>query len=156
MGESMKSNKIAILVKIASLAFEKIANPILAEYDLTASQYRVLKFLYSQRTGGARIVDIEKQCAITHPTALGLLDNLEKKGFVSKLMNPKDARSKVISLTEKASRMQPEVEGVGERIEELVTANLSEQERIQLIRLLQKLLNMETGERQKQDDPFCE
>lgn len=75
----MNINRIAILIKIASLEFEKISNPILAEYDLTAAQYRILKFLYSRQTETARVVDIEKQCSITHPTVLGLLDNLEKK-----------------------------------------------------------------------------
>ena len=140
----MNINKSAILIKIASLEFEKIANPILAEYDLTASQYRVLKFLYSQQTEISRVVDIENQCSITHPTALGLLDNLEKKGFISKIVNPEDARSKVISLTEKAKVMQSEVEGVGDRIDDILTENLSDKEKIQLIKLLQKLLKIES------------
>ncbi len=140
----MNTNRIAVLIKIASLEFEKISNPILSEYDLTASQYRVLKFLYSQQTGTSRVVDIEKQCSITHPTALGLLDNLEKKGFVSRLVNPKDARSKVISLTEKAKVMQSEVEGVGDRIDDMLTDNLLEKEREQLVKLLQKLLKIES------------
>lgn len=140
----MNTNRIAVLIKIASLEFEKISNPILSEYDLTASQYRVLKFLYSQQTGTSRVVDIEKQCSITHPTALGLLDNLEKKGFVSRIVNPKDARSKVISLTEKAKVMQSEVEGVGDRIDDMLTDNLLEKEREQLVKLLQKLLKIES------------
>ena len=140
----MYINKIAILIKIASLEFEKISNPILAEYDLTAAQYRVLKFLYSQQTGSSRVVDIEKRCSITHPTALGLLDNLEKKGFVSKVVNPKDARSKVISLTQRAKEMQQELDGVGERIEDILTSNLSYDEKQQLVKLLHKLLNMES------------
>ncbi len=140
----MYINKIAILIKIASLEFEKISNPILAGYDLTAAQYRVLKFLYSQQTGSSRIVDIEKRCSITHPTALGLLDNLEKKGFVSKVVNPKDARSKVISLTKRAKEMQQELDGVGERIEDILTSNLSYEEKQQLVKLLHKLLKMES------------
>lgn len=138
----MHTNKIAILIKIASLEFEKIANPILAEYELTASQYRVLKFLYSQQEAVSRVVDIEKQYSVTHPTALGLLEQLEKKGFVAKLVNPDDARSKVIALTEKAKVMQPEVEGVGERVEALLTESLSPQEKTQLMGLLRKLLKL--------------
>lgn len=144
----MHINRIAILIKIAALEFEKISNPILAEYDLTAAQYRILKFLYSQQAETARIVDIEKRCAITHPTALGLLDNLEKKGFVSKIVNPEDARSKVISLTEKARTMQNEIESVGDRIENMLTEHLSEEEKQQLLKLLQKLLKMESEGKQ--------
>lgn len=140
------TNKTAILIKLASLEFEKIANPILAEYELTASQYRILKFLYSRQNVSSRVVDIEKQFSITHPTALGLLDKLEKNGFVTKIANPDDARSKLVSLTEKAKVMQPAVESVGERVDNIMTENLSEQEKIQLISLLKKLLNKNTAE----------
>lgn len=95
----MNTNRIAVLIKTASIEFDKMANPILAEYDLTASQCRVLKLLFMQQNQSARIVDIEKECGITHPTVLGLLDGLEKKGFASRIVNPKDTRSKLISLT---------------------------------------------------------
>lgn len=146
----MRIDKIAILTKIASLEFDKIANRILSEYDLTASQYRILKFLYSQETKSSRVVDIEKECAITHPTALGLLDNLEKKGFILKIVNPKDARSKLLSLTEKAQNMNDELEAAGNKIEDLMTENLSDEERTQLAQLLQKLLKIE-GEGDKNE-----
>ncbi|MGX7112830.1 MarR family winged helix-turn-helix transcriptional regulator [Gemella cuniculi] len=139
----MNINSIAVLVKIASLEFDKVSNPVLLEYDLTPSQYRVLKFLYSQQPKLSRVVDIEKKCAITHPTALGLLDNLEKKGFVFKVSNPKDARSKVISLTEKAKDMKLELVGVGDRIENMLTENLSSRERKLLLKYLQKLLKIQ-------------
>lgn len=90
----MNLPKIAILIKIASLEFEKISNTILSSRNLTASQYRILKFLYSQQEKQTRIVDIERHCSITHPTTLGLLEVLEKKGFILKRINPEDARSK--------------------------------------------------------------
>ena len=136
----MNTNIISALIKTASIEFDKISNPILAEYDLTASQCRILKFLYSQQTESARVVDIEKECAITHPTVLGLLDILEKKGFVSKVINPKDARSKLISLTEKSKEIQSELEGSVEKIDDMLTSNLSNKEKEQLTKLLQKLL----------------
>lgn len=144
----MNTNKAAILIKLASLEFEKIANPILAEYELTASQYRILNFLYSRQNAASRVVDIEKQFSITHPTALGLLDKLEKNGFITKIGNPDDARSKLVSLTEKAKVMQTAVESVGEKVDNILTENLSEQEKIQLISLLKKLLNKNTSENQ--------
>lgn len=141
----MRTDKVAILIKRAALEFDKISNPVLAEYDLTASQYRVLKYLYSRPNESARIVDIEKDCSITHPTALGLLDNLSKKGFAVKIVNPEDARSKVISLTDKTKNMQEELESVGDRLENLLTENLTGQDRKQLLHLLQKMLKIEEG-----------
>ena len=140
----MNTDRIAVLIKTASIEFDKMANPILAEYDLTASQCRILKFLFMQKNQSARIVDIEKECAITHPTVLGLLESLEKKEFVLKIVNPKDARSKLISLTSKAKCMQMELETVVAKIDHIWVENLSEQERKELQKLLQKLLKIES------------
>ena len=88
----MNNNKVAILIKKASLEFEKIANPIFGEYDLTASQYKVLKYIYSQDSRSSRIVDLEREFSMTHPTALGLIGQLEKKGFTVRVNNPNDGR----------------------------------------------------------------
>lgn len=140
----MNGDRIAVLIKTASIEFDKIANPILADYNLTASQCRVLKFLFKQRNQSTRIVDIEKECAITHPTVLGLIDSLEKKEFISKIVNPKDARSKLISLTPKAKGMQTELEAVVTKIDHTWVEHLSAQERKDLQRLLQKLLKIES------------
>jgi hypothetical protein len=39
----MNLDKAAILVKKAALEFDKISNPHLADYDLTSSQFKMLK-----------------------------------------------------------------------------------------------------------------
>ena len=139
----MSMNKVAILVKKAALQFDKLSNPILAEYDLTVAQFKVLKFLYVQPSRTARVVDIEKYYSLTHPTTIGLLDNLEKKGFITRIQNPADARSKLISLTDKADGMQSELEGLGDTLESGMTENLTEEEKTQLVSLLQKLIALE-------------
>lgn len=139
----MKINKVAILVKKATIEFDKMANPFFAEYDLSAAQFRIIKFLYAQSSKSARIVDLEKQYSITHPTALGLVDQLEKKGYVKRIPNPNDKRGKLVSLTNKANSMKKELEKIGDNIEQQFTKNLTVQECEQLARLLNKLLGME-------------
>ena len=138
----MVINKVAILIKKATLEFEKISNPYFAEYGLSSSQYKVLKFLYVQPSRTARVVDLERQYSMTHPTALGLIEALEKKGFTTRIENPKDARGKLVALTEKADSMQAELEALGEKIEEKLTRRLSDDEQGQLIYLLQKLIGI--------------
>ena len=136
----MKNDKVAIWIKKAALEFDKISNPIFAQYDLTASQYKVLKYLYAQPSGTARVVDLEKYYSMTHPTTLGLVDTLERKGFVSRIPNPNDARGKLVALTGKADAMQKELLKVGSEIEDRLTANLDADEKKQLVALLLKLL----------------
>ena len=135
-------SKVAILVKKAALEFDKISNPFFAAYDLTASQYKVLKYLYAQTTRTARVVDLERQYSMTHPTTLGLLDALEKKGFTTRIVNPNDARGKLVALTKKADDMQTELEALGSQIEDKLTEKLTKGEKEQLVALLQKLLGI--------------
>lgn len=139
----MNINKVAVLVKKASLEFEKVANPIFAEYDLTSSQYKILGFLYASELRTARVVDLEKHYSMTHPTTLGLLEQLEKKGFVRRVTNPNDARGKLVVLTEKADVMQSELEALGDAVEKKLTRRLTDKETAQLVRLLDKLLGLD-------------
>ena len=139
----MKINKVAILVKKAALESEKIFNPVLAEYDLTVSQYKILKFLYTRPSRTARVVDIERQYSMTHPTTLGLLGHLEEKGFTARITNPDDARGKLVALTEKADAMREELEAIGDTLENTLTSRLTAREKARLVRLLQKLLGLE-------------
>lgn len=137
----MKYDKVAILVKKAALTFEKMANPLLQKYDLTDAQYKILKYLFTHQTEAVRQVDLEKYYSMTHPTTIGLIDTLEKKGFVMRKPNPEDARSRILSLTDKALSMQERLVGMGDSLEKQFTKALAEEERVQLVELLQKLLS---------------
>ena len=87
-------------------------------------------------------MDLERQYSMTHPTTIGLLDALEKKGFTTRVENPNDARGKLIALTEKADTMQDELEALGTKIENKLTERLSDEEREQLAFLLSKLMGL--------------
>ena len=132
------------MIDKAALEFEKVANPIFAEYDLTASQYKLLKFLYASKSRSSRLVDMEKEYSMTHPTAIGLVNTLEEKGFVARTTNPDSARGKLIVLTEKADSMQEELVKLGDTVEDKLTERLTLDERAQLIDLLQRLLGLES------------
>ena len=137
----MNCDKVAILVKKAALYAEKIQYPILMKYDLTVAQYKFLKYLYDAPKNTVRVVDLETKYSMTHPAAIDILKVLEKKGYSERIVNPKDARSKIVSLTDKAYRERKVLEGIGNTMEDEVTTNLSADERKQLIRLLKKLID---------------
>lgn len=138
----MKIDKVTILVKKVSLEFSKLSNPIFLKYELTEAQYKILKYLYSHQNTVVRQVDLEKYFSLTHPTAIGLLENLEKKEFIRRRENPEDKRSRIILLEKRALEMQDELERLGDMLEEKMTENLTGEERSQLVFLLQKLLGI--------------
>ena len=136
----MNINKIAILIKKAALEAEKAQMPILQSHDLSVAQYKFLKYLYNAPRDSVRIVDLETYYSMTHPAVIDILKVLEKKGYTTRIMNPEDARSKIVSLTEKAYAEQQELEGLGDKMEDSVTKNLSADEKREMIRLLHKLM----------------
>ena len=136
----MKADKLAILVKKAALKLDKTAAPILAPYDLTLTQYKVIKFLYGAEPGTIRQIDVERFCAMTNPTITGILHNLEKNQWIQRTTDPQDARSKVISLTEKAYARKPELYQAGDAMEAAFTQTFTEDEKERLAGLLNRLL----------------
>ena len=138
----MTLDKVAILIKRASLVFEKEANPIFAKYNLTGSQYKILKYIYMQDSKTARIIDLEEEFSMTHPTVLGLISQLQKKGYVIRVNNPNDKRGKLVALTKKAKTMQKDLKIIGNKAEKLLTKNLTEHEKKELIKLLKKLIDL--------------
>ena len=142
----MKQDKAAILIKKAALEFDKISNAKLEPYDLTASQYKLIKYLYAEGENGVRITDLEKYFSLTHPTTIGIVQNLEKKGLTAYRENPSDARSRFIIPSEKANAARGELENLGEKLDSELTKNLTECERGQLIALLRKMLEINEEE----------
>ncbi len=137
----MKLDKAAILIKKAALEFDKISNGILEEYDLTTSQYKVMKYLYEE--SDVRIVDLEKYYSMSHPTTIGIVQNLEKKGLIEYRDNPNNSRSRFIVPSALALERRTELEGIGAELETELTKNLSERERERLITLLKKMMGIE-------------
>ena len=132
-------DKIAILLKNASLEAEKKQAPFLQSCDLSVSQYKFLKYLYTQPNESVRIADLQFQFSMTHPAVIDILKMLEKKGYTSRVVNPNDSRSTVVSVEQKAYDKREELEKLGDAMEEAVTRNLSETEKRSLRRLLGKM-----------------
>ena len=137
----MGIDKIAILIKKAALETEKAQMPILQRHNLSVAQYGFLKYLYSAPKDSVRVVDLETYYSMTHPAVIDILKVLEKKGYTTRIVNPQDARSKIISLTDKAYAQQSELFELGDKMEDAVTKNLSDEEKKEMIRLLRKLMS---------------
>ena len=137
----MKNIKTAILIKKLALKFDKIAIPELEPYNLTPTQFKVIKYLLNNQEAEVRQRDIEKAYSMTNPTVTGILQNLEKNNWIERIENPNDARSKVIKLTKKALKQENELYNLGENLEKRFVKGLDKGDQKQLNKLLNKLLD---------------
>lgn len=77
---------------------------------------------------------------MTNPTVTGLIHNLEKNGWVKRVENPKDKRSKLLALTEYAESKRFEFIALADDIETKMAKGLSEEEADILSELLMKIM----------------
>lgn len=135
----MKNDKVIVLVKKTSLLFEKYVNQLLAPFDLTSSQCKILMVLYEAPNASLRQADIEEEFSLTSPTVIGLVQQLEKKDLVMRIPNPADKRSKLLTLTPHALEIKEGLQAMAEVLESQMTAALTETEHAQLSMLLDKI-----------------
>ena len=134
----MNNKKIAILIKKLALEFDKIANPTLVPYDLTPTQFKILKYLYDHENVIG--MDIQNAYSMTNPTVTGILQNMEVGGWIERVSNPNDSRSKIIKLTKKSLDKKDELYNLGENLEKELTKDLTKEEYKQLLNLLDKMI----------------
>jgi DNA-binding MarR family transcriptional regulator len=137
----MEQHNIAVMIRIASIHFERYGQKYLAEYGLSFSQFAILKYLMLREGTPIRQVDIEKFFLLSNPTVTGILNNLEKKDLIERRPNPDDGRSKLIVLTEKARAFDPQLDAIREKLDENFTHMLTEEEKEQMRILLRKIIN---------------
>ncbi len=132
-------DSIAIMIKQLGQEFDKLANKVLSQYGLTASQFKVLKVIMSEPEFSVRQIDIENYFSMSNPTVTGIIQNLEKKGLIERVANPEDKRSKVLRVTQKVHEMEDEILQIGDELEEQFTHQLTEAEKELLKTLLGKM-----------------
>ena len=135
--------KNSILIKIINLELEKLANVKLKQFGLTFSQFKTLRLLSIEFPNPVRQVDIEQAFSMTNPSVTSLLHGLENNGWVERIENPNDSRSKLIRLAKKANKIALNLESVGNEIEAELTNRLSEKEKSTLHSILLKMVPQE-------------
>lgn len=131
--------KLSILIKKSSLQFDKYSNQLLAQHDLTASQFKIMLALYH----ADKVVcqgDIEEKFNMTNPTVTGLVQKLEAKGLITRVPKAEDRRVKQLVLTQYALDRKEEMLSIEQYLENLMTKRLSPEEKEQLCILLEKLI----------------
>ena len=71
----------------------------------------------------------------------GVIDRLEKRGWVERKANPKDRRAKLVTLTKEGRQALEAFTPVVKELQDQVVANLSSEERDLFIKLAQKIVS---------------
>ena len=108
--------------------FKEQVNRMVGKIDLTTSQIHVLFYLKSHADEEVIQKDIEERFNLSNPTVTGIIKRLEAKGFVTRTVSSKDARSKSIHLTEKSIAASEEMKRALQEANKKVFEGFTEEE----------------------------
>ncbi|WP_138494446.1 MarR family winged helix-turn-helix transcriptional regulator [Paenibacillus pinistramenti] len=105
-------NNMGYLLNKAALLLKWDLNKKLNEYELTATQWAVLRDLHNQEMlpEEARTITpahVAERLLADRPTISGVIDRLSKKGLLRIERNPADRRSQLLFLTPEAGSIFP-------------------------------------------------
>ena len=97
------------------------------EYNLTRSQWSVLVLL--SRENGAQQKRLADIIGVTAITMTGLVDRLERDGWVERRQDTQDRRAKQVFLTDKVEPLIEKIKLVGKEVRESALKGISAQRR---------------------------
>ncbi|WP_106796075.1 MarR family transcriptional regulator [Rhizobium sp. H4] len=115
---------------------------VLMQHGLSTSAFDVLATL--RRSGAPHRLspgELLEMTMVSSGTMTNRIDQLEKAGFVERILNPEDRRSVLIALTEKGLATVEEAVGTHVANQQRLTRNLTAEEKAEFDRLLKKFLS---------------
>ena len=98
----------------------------------------VLMFLYREETLSIKM--LAERVQRTQPTVTVLVNKLEKLGYVERSKSAEDSRVTMIRLTDKGKQLEPIFREVSDQINQMIYADLSEEQSEQLENLLSMIV----------------
>lgn len=153
---TMSDEQIARLLFYTTRMWRAQLNTVLAQYELTASAWSVIRVLRDEGQGRTQ-KELASALAIEGPTLVKLLDSLERLNWIERRVAPTDRRAKTIWLIDSAL---PQIKEADEKLGMVRHATLDvldEQERNDFTKLLSKVkqnLEQMCHESNNQGDPI--
>lgn len=107
--------------------------------DLTGVQRWTIRYIYLNRDKDIFQKDIEKEFKIRRSTATGVLQLLEKNGYILREHVEQDARLKKLVLTDKAITVQKKIEKRITEVEKILVKGLTEEEIENFYSIIEKI-----------------
>ena len=129
---------IGKIKQIQGRVFEKL----LAEHGINqfnGAQGRILFVLWDH--DNIPITELSERTGLAKTTLTGMLDRLEKSGFIGRVFEPEDRRKINIALTGTAKKLRNSYEKVSAQMNEIFYKGFADKEIIDFEKQLERILN---------------
>ena len=137
LDQSILLNLVGYNCRRAYITIMPLFEKHMAKYELRPVDFSVLSLLKANPNITQK--RLSQAINVSPPNLATLLDLLENRGLLIRQRNPLDKRSQTLALTSEGMRMCIKAEKTASELEAEATAALSDTERAQLLRLLQKI-----------------
>ena len=97
------------LVRTSSL-MQKLSDRFFSQFGLTDVQFNILMILKEPGSQGLSQQELSEHLIVTKSNVVGLIDRLERGGYVKRVSHPSDRRFNQIVLTPKGQKLEAKVE----------------------------------------------
>jgi DNA-binding MarR family transcriptional regulator len=149
----MTNSSISLIARINDHARQWLSHELasVGVPGLVPSHGDVLALLFLR--GEASMHELAEFAHRTRPTTTVLVAKLERLGLVGTRQSEHDARSVVVSMTERGESLRTVFDGISRRLVAFASAGLSPEEATELERLLGKVLSgMENADHTTEND----
>ena len=129
--------KVVIGIMRASNLLVDDLKKTLKNYPINATEFSVMEFLYSK--GEKSIQEIRDRILLASGSATYVVDNLEKKGYITRNVSQKDKRVTYIRLTEEGMKLIDDIFPVHKKNTKRIFEKINEKELVILKEILKKI-----------------
>lgn len=129
------------LFRMIHNGLHRLHNKRMECHNLTSPQAEILIFLMHVPGQQATQKQIEQYMKLTNPTVTGLLNRLEEKKYVKRMVNPKDKRSHIVVLTDESRKILSAMWEEIHTLDQKLTEGMTQEERKQLFGYLKIVLH---------------
>lgn len=132
------SSEAAINLLYTYDVLQQASSRYMAEYGLSKSTINILALLHNGPEEGMQLHDLGALLLVSRANITGLMDHLEEKGFVTRIVDNHDRRARLAQITKKGEALLDRFMPVHHANLNLLLRDMSDREKESLIALLKK------------------
>ncbi len=132
-------NCINFLLTVAQHEVFLTFSESLSKYGITPGQYGVLACLWKDETLSPK--EIATILRVENSTISGVLDRMQKRGLIDRVLNPNNRRSITVKATKEGMALKEPVMKTIDELNDLVLRDFSPQEREEFISYIKRIIH---------------
>lgn len=133
-----KEDVMGYLFSVSSRYYKKAMNHEMEKYEVTTAHCAVIRVLHG--AGDSSQAEIAEHLRSDRATIGTVIDKLTQKGLVQKLVDSKDKRANLISLTPKAREIAPKIQAASEAVSARALQGFTPEEKAAFFNALAKIV----------------